>query len=91
VTAERSAPAANRGRWGDGSGIGLYGEVGLQLLRLHPSRVTFELRFETPLYQLEEDRYTYSGAVDASGEAVGPSEPERKYVVPVMVGLSYTL
>jgi len=76
---------------GDGSGIGLYGEVGLQLLRLHASRLTFDLRFETPLYLLEQDTYAYSGSVDANGEPVVSSQPGKKFVVPVMVGLSYTL
>ncbi len=75
----------------DGSGIGAYGEVGVELLRLHSSRLAFDLRFETPFYQLEHDSYpssVYDPATDSY--VTQPRNDEKSYVVPIMAGLAYT-
>jgi hypothetical protein len=75
----------------DGSGIGAYGEVGVELLRLHSSRLAFDLRFETPFYQLAENGYSptvYDSATDSYVSQ--PRSDEKSYVVPIMVGLAYT-
>lgn len=76
------------GRNLEGSGLGAYGEAGLALLRTHSSRLTFDLRFETPFYELEGEEAAWSSEYDAPDT----SQPaaEAHYVVPVMGGLSYT-
>jgi hypothetical protein len=75
-----------------GSGMGAYGEVGVEFLRLHSSRLTFDLRFETPFYQLETDRYSYNSYYDAATDSYVNEAPsdDKKYVVPIMAGLTYT-
>ncbi len=74
----------------EGSGIGAYGEVGVELLRLHSSRLTFDLRFETPFYRLEQNGYYY----DYDAPADSYVEPVRlddwTYAVPITTGVSYT-
>ena len=75
----------------EGSGLSAYGEVGVELLRLHSSRLAFDLRFETPFYMLKNDTYPsvqYDPATD-SYVTQTPTE-ESSYVVPIMAGLAYT-
>jgi hypothetical protein len=75
----------------DGSGIGAYGEVGVELLRLHSSRLAFDLRLETPFYQLADRGYAptvYDPATDSY--VTQPRNDEKSYVVPIMAGLAYT-
>ena len=75
-----------------GSGMGAYGEAGVEFLRLHSSRLTFDVRFETPFYQLKAEQYAYGSYYDAATDSYVNEAPsdDKKYVVPIMAGLTYT-
>ena len=77
----------NRPYSGGGSGVGVYGEVGLEVLRLHSSRLALDLRAEAPLYQMTEESYPVYNQ-----ESGSYSEPQKTshYVVPITFGLVYT-
>ena len=64
----------------DGGGLGAYGEVGVEMLRLHGSRFTASLRVEAPFFGLEGTRY----------DGYGPTpDPIQRYDVPITLGLGY--
>jgi hypothetical protein len=53
--------------------------------------LAFDLRFETPFYQLAENGYSpsvYDPTTDSY--VTQPRNDDRSYVVPIMAGLAYT-
>ena len=72
----------------DGSGIGVFGAVGLEMLRFNRNRLAIELRVNIPFSKLadsESDEFL-SDLLDLNnGSSAGPD----RYVVPISLSISY--
>ena len=83
-----SMEARKDGEYYEGGGLGAYGEVGVELLRLYSSRLTFDLQVFAPTFPLKTGEY-FSGWDPETG--VYTPQPEKSmYAVPVLVGVSYS-
>ncbi|MCC6901674.1 MAG: hypothetical protein IT377_22075 [Polyangiaceae bacterium] len=66
-----------------GSGLATFGEAGVELMRLHSSRMIVGLRAELPFYSLKQSSYYYDSAGGASEQV------ESRWVMPVTVSATY--
>jgi hypothetical protein len=68
----------------EGSGFGAFGEVGVELLRLHSSRLIIGLRMDAPLYEVKKGHgYDYeTGAITDGG-------PDKSYELPLTLSATY--
>lgn len=62
----------------EGGGLGAFGEVGVELMRLHSSRMILGLRADAPFYSVEEDAW------DPTSEA-----HEARWVMPLTISATY--
>ncbi len=72
----------------DGSGIGVFGSVGIEFLRFNRNRLALELRLNVPFSKLiysEEDEIFFDFPDFDNGE---PVESDR-YVLPISLSISY--
>jgi hypothetical protein len=67
----------------EGSGFGAFGEVGVELLRLHSSRMIIGLRMDAPFYEVERGYYW---DYDTGSATTGP---EKSYELPLTLSASY--
>lgn len=51
---------------GDQSGIGAYGEAGVEILRMHGTHLRFGLRVDLPFYAIKNASYLYSPGPNGS-------------------------
>lgn len=72
------APKDDEGSY-SGSGAGAYAEFGVEMLRLHRTRLELSLRADLPFYSLDRDSYYYDTINGTNVE----TEEKSKYVVPV--------
>lgn len=87
-----STPGASGADSYQNSGAGLYGEVGIEALRTHRSRLTFGLRFDVPFYSVTgATRTTYSATTDGSTYSSQQSTPTARYELPVSLVATYYL
>jgi len=70
---------------GDNSGLGAYGEIGLQGFRTHRTHLTLGLRADFPFYSLKGNSSTYNYTT----QTYGSSNPSL-YYVPLTLALSIT-
>jgi hypothetical protein len=70
---------------GDNSGLGAYGEVGVQALRTHRTHLTLGLRADLPFYSLRG-----SGSVNYTNSGYTTTPSSSLYYVPLTVALSIT-
>ncbi len=66
----------------EGSGLGGFGEVGAEFLRLHGSRLILSARVEAPFYAVKDE-----WAYDSAGNPVESNDSE--YHLPISVALAY--
>src|SRR5690606_37857712 len=70
-----------RGKFsGSQNGMGAWLEIGVELLRLYESRLSFELRAEPAFFKLEEDDDWFEE---------DDRDPRRRYYVPITFGITY--
>nr|PZM92347.1 MAG: hypothetical protein DIU72_06860 [Pseudomonadota bacterium] len=70
-----------RGKFsGSQNGMGAWLEIGVELLRLYESRLSFELRAEPAFFELEEDDDWFEE---------DDRDPRRRYYVPITFGITY--
>jgi hypothetical protein len=73
-----------KGDWeGDANGIGAYAELGVEALRTHKGRLSFDLRVEVPFYTVNLSRYTYS-------ETGSSTDKRTVYAMPITFALAYS-
>jgi hypothetical protein len=75
---------------GDKSGLGAFGEVGIEALRSHRSHLTLGLRADLPFYALHGTTMTSTGASDGYGGYGYSTTSTSLYYVPLTVGLTFT-
>lgn len=63
-----------------GSGISAFGELGVETMRLHSSRMIVGVRVEAPFYSVKQRSYDYGAA---------PASEESRWVLPVSVSATY--
>ena len=71
--------------YGERSGIALYAEAGVEMLRLHRGRVALFVRADFPTASLRSESYEYWSYY---GDGPTSRTTESRYVVPVSIGLS---
>ena len=69
----------------DGSGIGVFGAVGLEMLRFNRNRLAIEFRLNLPFSKLPDSENNDFYSDLENGTNVGPDQ----YVIPVSLSLSY--
>ncbi len=69
----------------DGSAIGVFGAVGLEMLRFNRNRLAIELRLNLPFSKLPNDEYDDFHFDSNNG---GPAGPDR-YVAPISLSIAY--
>ena len=72
----------------DGSGIGVFGSVGLEVLRFNRNRLAIEFRLNLPFSKLTQDEY-YDPFNDPFDFENGGTVASDRYVVPISFSLSY--
>ncbi|MEZ4220997.1 MAG: hypothetical protein R3B13_08710 [Polyangiaceae bacterium] len=75
---------ATDGFYGDGNGLEAFAEGGVELFRLHESRLVASVRVHAPFYMVHDNYYRYY-------DAVAGTEPQARseYHLPVRLGLAY--
>lgn len=71
-----------------GGGLGGYGELGVEFLRLHGSRLSIEGRVSAPMFRLSYDDDDYYYDYDDAARRI-EDDKSSVYVMPVTVGVSY--
>ncbi|MBE7483070.1 MAG: hypothetical protein HS104_24235 [Polyangiaceae bacterium] len=64
----------------EGSGLSAFGELGIEAMRLHSSRMIVGLRAEAPFYSVKQRSYDYGS---------GLASEESRWVLPVSVSATY--
>lgn len=72
----------------DNGGLNAYGEIGVEFLRLHGSRLSIEARLNAPFFQLTESDNGYDYYYDDE-PGVRDDAPEPAYIMPITVGVTY--
>lgn len=75
---------------GDKSGLGAFGEVGIEALRSHRSHLTLGLRADLPFYSLHGTSVSSTGASDGYGGYSYSTTSTSLYYVPLTVALTFT-
>lgn len=78
-----NGPASNV----DNSGMGTYGEVGVEMFRLHSARLSLGLRFDFPFFTLKGHRYSFVTLPGATHPTTNSTE-ESKYLIPMLLHLT---
>lgn len=71
----------------EGSGFGAFAEAGVELLRLHSSRLIVGMRLDTPFYEVERGP-EYAWDYD-TGTSSSVSGPEKSYQLPLTLSATY--
>ncbi len=69
----------------DGTGIGIFGAVGLEMLRFNRNRLALELRLNLPFFRLPYEEYGDVGSGFDNGVSTGPD----LYVAPMSLSIAY--
>lgn len=69
----------------DGSGIGVFGAVGLEILRFNRNRLAIELRLNLPFSKLPNEEYDDFFFDSDNGRSAGPD----RYVAPMSLSIAY--
>ncbi|MBK7580600.1 MAG: hypothetical protein IPI67_10390 [Myxococcales bacterium] len=64
----------------EGSGLGAFAEGGVEMMRLHSSRMILGLRADAPFYSVKDNGYDYEGA---------PTKQHPRWVMPVSISATY--
>ena len=70
----------------DGTGIGVFGAVGLEVLRFNRNRLALELRLSLPFSKLSHDEYYFDYNFDFEN---GEPETSDRYVAPMSLSITY--
>lgn len=74
----------------DGSGIGVFGAVGLEILRFNRNRLAIEVRLNLPFSKLSHDEYyEYDFFFEPLDSENGRPTGSDRYVAPISLSLSY--
>lgn len=65
----------------EGGGLGAFGEVGVEFMRLHSSRMIVGLRADAPFYSLDESRYDWQSG--------GAATEDSRWVMPLTLSATY--
>lgn len=72
------------------SGFGLYGEVGIEALRTHRSRLSFGIRLDAPLYSMENrNDYSYVESSSLGSTPTARKTAADRYTMPVSLSATY--
>ena len=75
---------------GEKSGLGAFGEVGVEALRSHRSHLTLGLRADLPFYSLQGTDVNASAPTGYGGYTNYTTTTTSLYYVPITVGLTFT-
>jgi hypothetical protein len=74
---------------GDHTGLGAYGEAGIEFLRTHHTHLAFGVRLDLPFYSLNNNLADVSPSSNGSGITT-PAQPQALYYAPLSLELRLT-
>ncbi len=78
-------------RSAEGSGVGLWGSLGVEFLRLHRVRLALEARLDVPFFSMTGSSYSYSYSPTNGSSTSSSSSSESHWAMPLSVGLTFAL